>query len=163
MNAPTRTFAALALLVLAGCATAPPVPVEAARADLPPYRVASMDAVPAESVVWGGSIVEVQNLADVTEIEILAYPLDRRFRPVIRERTEGRFILQLPGYVEALDYPHGRFVTVRGKLRGLRESKIDDADYVHPVVEVEDLHLWPRNFPYEEPRVSFGIGVGVIR
>ena len=154
---------ATALLALAGCATTPPVPVEAARADLPPYRVAGMDRVPAESVVWGGSIVEVVNRADVTEIEILAYPLDRRFRPVIRARTEGRFILKLPGYVEALDYPHGRFVTVRGRLTGLRESKIEDADYVHPLVDVEDVHLWPRNFPYEEPRVSFGIGIGVVR
>ena len=145
---------------LTGCATAPPVPVEAARADLPPFRVATMENVPAESVVWGGSIVSVNNLADTTELEILSYPLDRKFRPVIRERTEGRFILVMPGYVEALDWPHGRFVTVRGRLRGVREGRIEESDYVYPILDVEDVHLWPRNFPYEEPRVSFGIGVG---
>ena len=156
-----RSLLAAAVLALAGCATAPPFPAEGARIDLPPYRVAGMETVPNETVVWGGSIVGVENLPSTTEIEILAYPLDRRLRPVIRARSEGRFILELPGYVEPFDYPHGRFVTMRGHLRAVRDAKIEDADYVYPVVEVENLHLWPRNFPYEEPQVTFGIGVGV--
>ena len=116
----TRIPALLALALLAGCTTTPPVRTEvaaAARTDLPPYRAAEIDPQPAEEVLWGGMIIDVHNRAEQSEIEVLAYPLDRRQRPMLKAPTEGRFIALLPGYVESYDYPQGRFVTLRGHLR----------------------------------------------
>lgn len=112
-------------------------------------------------VLWGGKILGVRNRAERTDVEVVAYPLDRAQRPDQNAPTEGRFILALRGYVEPLDYPAGRFVTIRGRIAGTRSSRIDEHDVAFPLVEDAAVHLWPVNFPYERPRISFGLGVGV--
>ena len=150
------------LTALGGCATpvfkdAPPTaetPTEIAAA---PERYHGLD------VVWGGKIVDVRNLADSTEVQIVAYPLDASQRPDPNAPTLGRFVVALPGYVEPLDFPAGRFVTLRGQVAGSRTLPIDEHELVLPLVADATMHLWPPNFPYEEPRVhfSFGVGVGV--
>ena len=158
-----RILPTLAFALLAGCST-PPIRTEVApRVDLPPYRAADLVPAPAEEVLWGGMIVEVRNRADASEMEVLAYPLDRRQRPMLKAPTEGRFIATLPGYVERYDYPQGRFVTMRGFVRGRRESLIDEKLYVYPVLETTQVHLWQRGFQDSGPRFSFGFGIGVIR
>ena len=157
-----RSMLVTMLTALAGCATpvfkdAPPTaetPMEIAAA---PERYHGLD------VVWGGKIVDVRNLADSTEVQIVAYPLDASQRPQPNAPTLGRFIVALPGYVESLDFPAGRFVTLRGQVAGSRTLPIDEHELVLPLVADATMHLWPPNFPYEEPRVhfSFGVGVGV--
>jgi outer membrane lipoprotein len=153
---------AAALAALGGCATpvfkdAPPAAATPAEIAAAPERYHGLD------VVWGGKILGVQNLADSTEVQIVAYPLDASQRPQMNAATLGRFIVALPGYVEPLDFPAGRFVTLRGQVAGSHTRSIDEHDLVLPVVTDATVHLWPPNFPYEEPRVhfSFGVGVGV--
>jgi outer membrane lipoprotein len=146
-------------LALAGCATVPPLDASGARTGLRPYQVANEES-PGETVVlWGGMIVEVANREGSTEVEVLAYPLDARQRPQLERATEGRFIAVLPGFVEPLDYPAGRFVTLRGRLVGIREGRIGERDYVYPLVGVQAAHVWPRDFRTDGPRISIGIGV----
>jgi outer membrane lipoprotein len=154
--------AAAALALLSGCATpvfkdAPPAVATPAEIAAGPERYHGAD------IVWGGKIVDVRNLADTTEVQIVAYPLDGAQRPDPRAPTIGRFVVALPGYVEPLDFPPGRFVTLRGRVDGTRAVRIDEHDLVFPLVADANVHLWPVNFPYEEPRVhfSFGVGVGV--
>jgi len=152
-------FIGLAAL-LAGCATpvfhdAPttvPTPLDVAAT---PERYHDAD------VVWGGKILGVRNLAETTEVELVAYPLDDSQRPDQNAPTQGRFIVSLPGFAEPLDYPAGRFLTLRGRVGSMRTRRIEDRDLVMPLVTDATLHLWPVNFPYERPRVQFGIGVGV--
>lgn len=148
-------------LALGGCATAPPIDATAARLDLPAWQVAEADAPPADTVVWGGMIIDVANKARTSEITVLAYPLDRRLRPNLKAPTEGRFVAVVPGYLEPFDWPAGRFLTLRGALDGKRELLVEERRYVHPVVSVESMHLWPAGFQYSGPRFSIGIGVGI--
>lgn len=112
-------------------------------------------------VVWGGKILAARNLADTTEVEVIAYPLDGAQRPDPNAPTEGRFIMALPGFVEPLDFPAGRFVTLRGHVDGTRAARIDERDVAFPIVADANVHLWPVNFPYDTPRVHFSFGVGV--
>lgn len=112
-------------------------------------------------VVWGGKIVGVRNFADTTEVEVVAYPLDHAQRPDQNAPALGRFVIALPGYVEPLDFPAGRFVTLRGHVAGTRTARIDERDQVFPLVADATVHLWPVNFPYDLPRVNFSLGVGV--
>lgn len=151
-----------ALLALSACATSPSPQrqaVDAFRMDLPPHQVATLDPAPRERVRWGGMIVEVRNRENFSEIEVLAYPLDRKFRPVLKAPTEGRFVAVMPGYVERYDWPQGRFLTVHGTVTGTREGLIDEKLYVYPVVEVQGSQLWPAGFQNRGPRFSFGIGI----
>jgi outer membrane lipoprotein len=41
------------------------------------------NAMPGNDVIWGGRIVQVQNYADHSEVELLAYPLDSSQRPQV--------------------------------------------------------------------------------
>ena len=149
-----------ALAALAGCAT--PVFKDApATAAIPADVASQLENYHDADVVWGGKILDVRNLADTTEVQIVAYPLDRAQRPDQTAPTEGRFFVSLPGYVESIDYPPGRFLTLRARFRGTRVGLVDERDYVFPIVGDATVHLWPVNFPYENPRVQFGIGVGV--
>ncbi len=150
-----------ALLLLTGCATSPPLDATGARTGIRPYQV-EVDPPPADTtVLWGGMIVEVVNRERHTEVVVLAYPLDARQRPKVEAPSEGRFVVVLPGFVEPLDYPQGRFVTLRGPLVGTREGRIGDRDYAYPLVRAQAAHLWPRNFRQSGPRISIGIGVGL--
>ena len=153
--------AALAIgVVLSGCAT--PVFTDVTVVSPTPAEVAVQpERYHDAEVVWGGKILSVRNLSDTTEVQVVAYPLDRAQRPNQSAPTQGRFIVSLPGYVEALDYPLGRFVTLRARLQGTRVAPVDEQHYVFPLVSDATVHLWPINFPYEKPRVQFGIGVGV--
>jgi outer membrane lipoprotein len=147
-------------VVLSGCArpvfkdapAAIATPLDAARE---PERYRRVD------VVWGGKILDVRNGESETEIDVVAYPLDEAQRPDQNAPTQGRFVVELPGFVEPLDYPTGRFVTLRGLIAGTEMRRIDERDIVVPIVADATIHLWPVNFPYERPRVSFGVGVGV--
>ena len=149
-----------ALFALSGCAT--PVFKDApATATTPAEMAAEPERYHGADVVWGGKIIDVRNLAETTEVEIVAYPLDGAQRPDQNAPTLGRFIVAIPGYVEPFDYPAGRFVTLRGHMAGTRATRVDEHDVVFPLVADATVHMWPVNFPYEQPRVHFSFGVGV--
>jgi len=159
-----RRFALLVLLVapvFTGCAT--PLFKDARWADLVPSDVQqSPDGVHGTEVLWGGRIVAFENREDSSEIEIVSYPIDRARQPVTDAPTQGRFILVLPGYVEAFDYPIGRHLTVHGALAGVRVGHVQEAEYVYPLVRGRTVHVWPWGFMLDrKPRVSIGVGVGI--
>lgn len=145
---------------LAGCVSAPPLDPQGVRADLSPYGAARATDADNARVIWGGMIVSVKNLADTTEIEALAYPLDSQQRPLLKEPTQGRFIVVLPGYVEAYDYPQGRFASWRGRVIGTREVPVGEHPYTFPLLRADAGHLWPQGFQNSGARWSIGVGVG---
>ena len=150
----------LAALALSACATVPPpLPADNTLAGLTPYGVAREPDTRGD-VVWGGMILGVDNLAEHSEITVLAYPLDKKQRPMLQAPTEGRFVVQVPGYVEAFDYPQGRFVTLRASLSGTREALIDEQVFVMPVVHAQTVRVWPADFRASPP-VHFSIGIGI--
>lgn len=155
-----RPFAPVVALALSACAAAPPFR-EAPASPTPLAVAAEPQGHAGSEVVWGGKILGVRNRADVTEIEIAACPLDRAQRPDPSAPGEGRFVVVVAGYAEPLDYPPGRFATVRGRLDGTRLARIDEREVVLPKLRSEALHLWPANFPRERGSFRFGVGIGV--
>jgi outer membrane lipoprotein len=116
------------------------------------------------NIIWGGRIVKVTNLANQTEIELLAYPLDKSQRPQTKEPAGGRFIAVVPGYLESLDYPRGELMTVSGTLKGTRAGKVGGADYVFPLVDTRDYHLWTAEelrSPWSNVHLGVGLGMGI--
>ena len=128
-----RMIPALTLaLALAGCATVqPPFDALPAASAPPPIEVSQDPARFLEQpVVWGGMIVEVRNYERHSEFEILAFPLDDKQRPMLEQRDQGRFIAIVPGYVEAANWPLGRYVSLIGNITGERRGAIRQAEYV---------------------------------
>lgn len=150
---------------LVACAPAPIYKSSTTGVAAIPAQVAqSPDRYAGGSVIWGGRIVQVANLADHSEIEVLAYPLDGSQRPKASDNGNGRFIIVMPGYVEPLDYPAGSLITVSGKLSGSHAGSVGEANYVFPLVASTQSHVWTQSeLNSGRSNVSFGLGVGIIR
>ncbi|MBU6249210.1 MAG: Slp family lipoprotein [Xanthomonadaceae bacterium] len=152
-----------ALLGLAACAPAPIYKSTGTVAAATPAQVAQApERYRNDEVIWGGRIVKVDVFSDHSEIELLAYPLDSSQRPRANDSGNGRFIAVARGYLEPLSYPAGALMTIDGKLDGTRAGKVGEADYVFPLVEVSQSHVWtPAEMSQGRSNIQFGLGVGV--
>lgn len=164
-----RTFFLLicTLLLAVGCAsTKPRFDTSSVTAGVTPQSTSAETVEQMPEVLWGGVIVNSSNLADATQLEVLAYPLNDKQRPNTARAPIGRFLAVSPGYLETADYAQGRLITVRGRLQETAVGKIGEANYTYPVVDILDSQLWkPEDYarPASQPRVNFGIGVMIGR
>lgn len=147
-------------LTLSACATSPKFDTSDIDASINPKRavdeIKTLQNIP---VLWGGIIIASNNLKDLTQLEILAYPLDINQRPDIEQSPLGRFLANQEGYLETTDFAQGRLITVRGTLKDKQIGRIGESEYVYPVVKINQLHLWKKQSEFSEPRIQFGIGV----
>lgn len=148
--------------VLSACAPAPIYKTTPSGVNATPRQVvASPGNFRNLQVVWGGSVVWVHNLADHSEMEILAYPLDGSQRPRLKQPAAGRFIAIIPGFVEPINYPPDSLVTLRGTLEGSRSGTVGQAPYTFALVHSDAIHRWtPEEMRQGHPNISIGIGVG---
>lgn len=114
-------------------------------------------------ILWGGLIVAAANLDRGSEVEILAYPLDRDQRPDLGRTPLGRFLVTTDDFLETIDFASGRLVTVAGTFAGTREGQVGEARYVYPVLTAEaaQIHLWPQSSERRGSSVNFGLGIGI--
>jgi outer membrane lipoprotein len=153
-------IALLLSLCLAACAGRPPLDMAGVDESLTIQgTLGDVEGARNRRVFWGGVIVNTANLKDATQIEVLAYPLDRGGRPQDSARPYGRFLAVRDGYLETGVYAQGRLLTVVGPVTGTRKGKVGEAPYTYPLVAAEQLHLWPKEPDYSEPRFHIGIGV----
>lgn len=122
----------------------------------------SADRYTGSEVIWGGRIISVANREQTTEIEVIGYPLDRDQQPMPDAPTVGRFIIVLPGFVESLNYPAGRHLSVAGMVSGTRLGHVDQHEYLYPLLRAREVNVWPWGFMFDKrPRVSIGVGVRI--
>lgn len=155
------------LALAAGCASVPhTLDTSGVNPLLTPGKVLS-DPVAARGnkVLWGGVIVASRNLKDVTQLEVLAHPLDEHSgRPDTAAPARERFLALQAGYLETADYAQGRLLTVVGTVRETREGMVGEAKYVYPVITASQVYLWPKDSGIRtEPQIHFGIGIGISR
>ena len=157
-------FLAMAvMLLLAGCAhvISKQALTEVDRNATFAQVVNAPDAYVGKTVLFGGDIIETKNLPDKTVIAVLQRPLSRRGQPAGGDVSEGRFIIQTPGFLDPAIYSPGRQVTVAGKVLGKEVYPMGEIKYAYPVIEKRELFLWPVARPASaEPRWHFGFGVG---
>ncbi|MDH5394591.1 MAG: Slp family lipoprotein [Gammaproteobacteria bacterium] len=151
------TFIFIALQI--SCASAPKFDTKQVDSSLTPQQVIDdMPATRGKSVLWGGTILDIRNLKNTTQIEILAYPLNTYHRPLTDKKPLGRFIILRDGYLEAASYAQGKQLTVVGKVSGTRSGKIGDTQYTYALIEAQQLHLWADE---SESRTRFHFGIGI--
>lgn len=159
----------LAGLLMAGCASGPGFFGDHINTALQPREVSQSgaqggDEVHGETVLWGGRVIQVSPGVDATTLEVVAFPLQRDQRPNDKKDSIGRFLIRHAGYLEPEDYREDRLITVTGTIEGTHEGLVGDAPYRYPVIQAEQLYLWPeRQAAQQQPRVQFGVGVGIIR
>lgn len=133
-------------LALSACATQVPEPIrEAATVDASIAEVRSNpEQFIGSRVRWGGTIAEVRNLADQTLVQVVARELDDDGEPQVGDRSIGRFVARIDGFLDPAVYTQGRRFTVVGEVAGMRVVEVGEYQYRAPVVEVESYYLWPR-------------------
>jgi outer membrane lipoprotein len=150
-------FILMVAAALQACSSQPVIP--AADRTITPQQATSTQGSPSGTLLqWGGIIIETRNLPETTEIQVLAYPLDEDGQPDPKTNSTGRFIAQLPGYLEPVEYAVGRQVTATGKLAGVRQGKVADSDYPFPILHCDEIALWPEPKARSKPRIHFGFG-----
>lgn len=154
-------MALVLLTTMAGCATTPEFDTAGVNSAITPRQAAEqINQYKGQKVLWGGLIVNSSNTAHGTQFEILAYPLDNSHNPQTDQPTQGRFIANATQYLETLDYAQGRLLSIVGTLQETKTGKIGEAEYVYPVVTIEQQFLWaPQSSQSVEPSVHFGVGV----
>lgn len=157
---PVRWLTLLLATGLMACAGTPQL--DTANIDTaitPQQAVAENTLLQGKTVLWGGMIIAASNLKNLTQLEILAYPLDSNQKPRLDAAPLGRFLAQHEGYLETTDYYQGRLLTVTGTLQGTSTGKVGESEYNYAVIRLVQQHLWSPQGETTEPRVRFGIGI----
>lgn len=150
----------LLLFMIGGCATTPAFDTNGINRQLSPTQAAdSASNSVGQRIIWGGMILSSVNLAEATQIEVLAYPLNNNHRPDPNASPLGRFLLRKDGYLETREFAEGRYISVQGHIVKTQQGKIGEKQYLYPVVESEQIFLWPKNLQETEPSIHFGFGV----
>ncbi len=147
-------------VLLVSCASTPVFDTSQVDGELSPGAVVTFpDSSLGKLVLWGGTILDTQNLKDTTQIEILAYPLDRSQRPRQNKKPLGRFIVIQPGFLEPAIYTQGQLLTVLGKVGDSQQGRVGESSYSYAVIKADKLKLWSARDESGQTRFHFGIGI----
>jgi len=156
----TLVLLSISSVLMLACASAPKLDATGVNLALGPQQAATeSESRQGERVMWGGAILSSRNLKEVTQFEILAYPLSSNQKPDSDQAPLGRFLAHYPGYLEISDYAQGRLITVSGPLQPPQTGRIGESEYIYPVVQVKQHHLWPASAGGPATRFHLGIGV----
>lgn len=97
-----------------------------------------------QSARWGGVIADVRNGKDFTIIEMVNFPLKSWGRPIVKDQTNGRYLVLIDGFVDPAVYKKGRSLTVLGTLEAPQKGKIGEYTYLYPVIKASGYHLWEK-------------------
>jgi outer membrane lipoprotein len=95
-------------------------------------------------VVLGGYILEMQIEPNARVLTIIQAPLDWRERPKSRDLSQGRFFVTTSKFLDPEVYVKGRRITVGGSVAGARRQSVDGVRFLFPVIEAQELYLWPK-------------------
>ena len=142
---------ALSLMMLAGCASYPEQVRIADNVALTSYENAVQQNVDFGTARWSGVIAEISNKTDQTRLEVVYFPSGSNGRPAVSDQTKGRFVAYIKGFLDPMVYQAGKSVTVLGQLSQPEAGKVDEYQYVYPVIQQSTLYLWPKQ---QETRVD---------
>ena len=161
----TATSLLLVAGLLEGCATSElPAPVLENTAKVAfPQLVQNPSVYEGQRIILGGEVIRAKLLADRTEIEVLALPLDSTDKPTWnRAASQGRLLAyQTKDFLDPAILPPGTRVTVVGEGKAAVRKRVDEAEYTYPVIESDYLQVWPvmaydRSYPYGYGPYSYG-------
>jgi len=148
--------------LLLSCASTPDFDITGVDQSLTPQSVVTEPEISRGKIaLWGGTILDTQNLKDSTRIEVLAYPLDSSRRPLLENKPLGRFVLHYQGYLEPTTYAQGRILTVLGEVTGTQSGNVGESKYTYAVISSQQLHLWSLDSGRNRTSFHFGLGIGL--
>lgn len=142
---------ALSFLLLTACSSA-----STSRPDLPVVSIelakTQPDKYKGTKIYWGGTILNVHNFKDYSQIEVLKRPLSGS-EPDDQKSGQGRFIIKVSGFIDPAEYKSPSRVTVTGTLQGIQKGKVGSYPYTYPYVIAEKIQFFRGNKakPIQDP------------
>ncbi|MEE9337405.1 MAG: Slp family lipoprotein [Methylococcaceae bacterium] len=140
----------IALIFLNGCSDLPKAMKNGS------YTDAGLNTVKADFAsymempfLWGGKIINVTNKEDLSQVQLLFYPLNGFDKPQITVETEGRFMMSATKFLDPAVYKEGVEVTVLGVLTGKIKQQVGEKTLTLPVLSIKHIHLWPDRRQYD--------------
>ena len=139
-------------MLLSACSGLPPKIENAPWEDVD-YRQAheNSERFAGLPIRWGGTIVDVTNEEEYSEMQVLYYPLNAFGRPSLRQPNGGRFLMQSDKFLDPAIYVNGTEITVAGTFSGEIDRKVGNKTIQLPLISSAESHLWPvykdRPFP----------------
>ena len=114
-----------------------------------------------KEVRFGGKVLRATALQHQTKVEIMSMSVSAlSAKPVLDGKMHGRFIAYLEGFVDPVSL-QDQYITVKGVLFGKEQGKIDQKDYIYPVVKAKAFKQWQlvEEYYYEEDDYPYSLGV----
>jgi outer membrane lipoprotein len=110
-------------------------------------RFADLQQAPSEyvgrTVMLGGTVIKGKRTKEGTELEVLQRPTGEEGKLTEdRLRSEGRFLAVQETFLDPATFPQGTPITVIGTVKGVTTRRLDESDYVYPVLEVKHVIDW---------------------
>jgi outer membrane lipoprotein len=138
-----KWFIASLILLLSGCSGLPTVMrdtsysntrLSAVKMDISAYQNMSFR--------WGGTVINVINKKDSSQIQVLYYPISRYGRPLTDRKTEGRFVITSPQFLDPAIFKEGTAITVTGVLSGEIKQQVGEKTLTLPLLTIDNIHIW---------------------
>lgn len=107
--------------------------------------VENTDGYIGKTVILGGYIIRAINTDKQTVISVLETPLRLGQEPGPRDKSRGRFMVTVNGFLDPEVYQKDRLVTVAGTVKGKIERKEDGHRYAYLMLDSIELYLWPQH------------------
>ncbi len=145
--------------LVGGCASSPFDTGGRSVAELQPAEARERPEASGARVIWGGRVVGVVNAGEVTELEVLSLPLGPGDRPRRNRDGGARFVIHHRGFLEPMTYAPGRYVTAFGRFAGIESRQVGEFPLDHPVLQAEQLELWPVETNSSRTELQLGAGI----
>lgn len=155
-----------AVFLLTACSHLPPAIENPPAYDLGYYEALANTKKFNNSLVrWGGLIVEVENETNFSALQVLSYPLNSSGRPGLDDKSQGRFVVKSPGFLDPAVYTKNKPITIAGNLQGLTERKVGNKNLLIPLISANHIQLWEEDYyypysPYYGGYGGWGYGFG---
>lgn len=132
-----------ATLLLSGCVTVPDA-IKGTSAT-PQQDLSQVMGAPelyvGQEARFGGRVVNIDNRAGKTRLEIATVSLDEGARPALGEPSKGRIYADVNGFLDPVDF-RGQLVTVVGPIKGTLEGKVGETPYKFMLMQANGYKRW---------------------
>ena len=135
----------MSFILISACSSYIPPEIKQSLDDAPSMTQVrdTPDSYLSKKVRWGGVILNTENKHNASRLTVLAYPLSGQGKPLLSDKSPGRFIATVEQFLEPLVYSQDRKITITGKLLRTETIKVGEYPYEYPVIQVDQHYLWP--------------------
>lgn len=94
-------------------------------------------------IMLGGRIAGVKNSREGTSIEIVQFDLAESGAPIDTFISSGRFLATTSDFLDTMIFRKGMRITLVGEIKGKKIQRLDEMEYIYPVVAMREWYLWP--------------------